>query len=295
MDHMIKDIYHPADTRETLPLPIPLRYFEAEPSWRIDWPVFTVRDADERLHNEDDVAVRFDDFATEYWRHGRAHRDGGLPAIFIQETTATELILGSGVRADSPDFLCLLPNTEICCFDGLIHSVKNAALVNHGDSDTFRMEYWCRGRRHCADGVAVETAHEKLWYYHGLLHRADGPACTQTTRRSVRSTCYWYGRKLSFDAMLDDDFPADEPPPLLVLHALSNSESCPDFADGKVVNMIARTCKLMPELALLSSGVADSDWGGFKLRILEFLFDQEKYRARIEDTAPLPDGFSEEP
>ena len=294
MDDTIKDIYHPANTKEKLPLPLPMRYFEAEPSWRSELPDKEHRDGDERLHREGGLAIQFKDGATEYWRHGRAHREGGLPAIHIQESTAIVLPFDSGMRNDSPIVLSLLPNSEICCYDGLIHSVKNAAIENHADSDSYRVEYWCRGRRHCADGFAVKTSREELWYYHGLLHREDGPACILKSRQGEQFTCYWYGRKLAFDESLDDDFPVDEPPPLLVLYALLYSESHPDLDDGKVLAMIARTWELMPELALLAHHVDDSDWAVFKSTIREFLFDRETHQNRIVDTNPLPAGFSED-
>jgi hypothetical protein len=294
MDHTTNAIYHPANTRETLPLPLALRYFESEPCWRTEPPRFALRDSDERLHCDDGVAVQFEDFATEYWRHGRAHREDGLPAIYIQGSTAIELPLVSGARDINHGSLRLAPNTEICCVDGLIHSDDGAAIVNHGDSDTFRMEYWCRGRRHCADGVAVETSMEKIWFYHGLVHREDGPAYMLDSRLGELFVCYWYGRRFSFDKPLDYDFPADEPPPLLILHALAYSDSCPDFENVLVASMIARACELMPELSLLSGGVEDSEWESFRTTIWTFLHEPEKYQMRASDTLPLPAGIGED-
>ena len=288
------NIHHPANTCEKLPLPRPLRYFEAEPDWYPESPSLEVRDSNGRLHNEHEVAIRFADGATGYWRHGRAHRDNGKPAIYITEVNSVQLFLESATRDPDLDCVYLLPHSEIRCVDGLIHNDFGAAIVNHGDETTYCMEYWCRGRRHCADGPAVQTSNQELWYYHGLLHREDGPAFKSKTRNGAELACYWYGRKLAFDEWLDEDFPADEPPPLLVLHALANSESGPDFDDEKVVSMIARTCKLMPELNLLAYGVGVFDWEMFKGRIQTFLHEPAKYRWPNSDTLALPEGIGDD-
>lgn len=294
MDHTNNPIYHPANTRETLPLPLAMRYFEAEPCWRNELPTKALRNADERLHCDDDFAVLFEDCAFEYWCNGRAHRSNGLPAIHITETTAIELPLGSSVRDITPDTLRLSPHSDICCVDGLIHCDDGAAIVNHGDEDTNCMEYWCRGRRHRSDGPAVETMQETLWYYHGLLHCEDGPAYTVTSRHSEEHACYWYGRKLSFDESLDDDFPSDEPPPLLVLHALANSESCPDLEDDRVVSMIGRASAVMPELAVLACVVDDATWEPMRAAVWTFLHEPESYSSQACLVIPLPDGIGED-
>lgn len=294
MDHTDNPIYHPANTSETLPLPLALRYFEAEPCWRSEAPEFALRDADERLHCDDGVAVQFEDGATEYWWHGRAHRERGLPAIYITDTNAIELPLGSSERYIVPDALRLNPGSEICCVDGLIHCDDGAAICNHGDEDTYCMEYWFRGRRHCSNGPAVETMEWELWYYHGLLHREDGPACKAKRRKGSKHTCYWYGRKLAFDEPLAYDFPTDEPPPALVLHALAHSEFCPDFEDERVVSMIWRASTAMPELAVLVGVIDDATWESIRAAVWTFLHEPEKYRSQTSDTIPLPDGIGED-
>jgi hypothetical protein len=135
---------------------------------------------------------------------------------------------------------------------------------------------------------------EKLWYYHGLLHREDGPAYMVNSRYGGEHTCYWYGRKLAFDEPLDYDFPADEPPPVLLLHALAHSQSCPDLDDDHVASMIGRASELMPELSVLSGGIDDSAWEPVRLTVWTFLHEPEKYRAQTCDTLPLPDGIGDD-
>ena len=294
MSNTSYNIYHPANTCEKLPLPLPLRYFEAEPGCYPERPSDEKRDADGRLHSENDFAICFADGAYEYWRHGRANRDNGLPAIYVSKSNAVELLLESASREEELDCVRLLPGAEIRCVDGLIHNDSGPAIVHHVDEHTYSYEYWCRGRRHCDDGAAIRTSSFELWCYHGLLHRADGPAFKSKKGKDSELTCYWYGRKLAFDESLDDDFPADEPPPLLVLHALANSESCPYFDDEKVVNMIARTFKLMPELNFLAEGVGVFDWEMFKGRVRIFLDEPAKYQWPNSDTLALPEGFGDD-
>lgn len=293
MSNTITDIRRPSNTKEVLPLPLPLRYFEAEP-WRGEnQPLYAIRDEDERLHCDDGVAVRFEDFGTEYWRHGRVHRDGDRPALYIEYSNSIELPLGSAVREEESSLVTLAPGSEVYCVDGVIHREGGAAIVNHGGADTYVMEYWCRGRRHCSDGPAVTAASVQLWYYHGLLHREDGPACIRSD--IAESTCYWYGRALSFDAGLSEDFPVDEPPALLVLHALATSEWCPDLQDIGISQMVARACTLMPALGLMKADMEPSAWELFRKAIEHYLRDPSRGAATSPDSLPLPDGFAEEP
>ncbi|EHL24145.1 hypothetical protein KYG_04175 [Acidovorax sp. NO-1] len=287
-----KNIYRPSNTKEMLPLPPPLRYFEAEP-WRGEnKPVYAKRDLDERLHCDDGVALRFVD-SSEYWRHGRVHKDGDRPALYIGDSNAVELTLGSAIRGDDGDSLYLAPSSEVYCVDGVIHRERGAAIVNHGDAESFCMEYWHRGRRHCADGVAVQTKYVQLWYYHGLLHREDGPACIRSDFEEA--TCYWYGRALSFDDGLVDDFPIDEPPSKLILHALALAQWCPDTEDHRVTQLVARACELMPELNLVRSDLDESEWLVFRNAINDYLRDPVEYVSRASDSFSLPDGLVEEP
>lgn len=294
MDHTNNPIYHPANTRETLPLPLRLRYFESEPCSLTEIPQFALRDADERLHCDDGVAVQFEDGATGYWRNGRAHRENGLPALYITDTNAIQLPLGSGERGNVPDVLQLNPGAEICCVDGLIHCDDGAAIRNHGDEDTYCMEYWCHGRRHRSNGPAVETMRGELWYYHGLIHREDGPACKANHRHGSEHTCYWYGRKLAFDELLAENFPTDEPPPVLVLHALANSESCPDLEDDRVVSLIGRASAVMPELAVLAGVMDEATWEPIRAAVWTFIHEPEKFLTQSSNVIPLPDGIGED-
>jgi hypothetical protein len=292
MSNVITDIRRPPNTKEVLPLPLPLRYFEAEP-WRGEGqPLYAIRDDDERLHCDDEVAVRFEDFGSEYWRHGRVHRDGDKPALYIEYSNSVQLALGSAVREDECSLVKLVPGSEVYCVDGVIHREGGAAIVNHGGADTYLMEYWHRGRRHCSYAPAVTTAYVQLWYYHGLLHREDGPACIRSD--PAESTCYWYGRALSFDAGLSEDFPFDEPPALLVLHALASSEWCPGLEDFGISQLVSRACALMPELSLMKADMEMPEWEMFRKAIDAYLRGPSTCSSTPSDSLTLPDGLIEE-
>ena len=291
MDKQIHDIFHPRNTKKKLPLPQPVRYFEAEP-FRSETPRREVRGPDGRLHNTRDYAVLYEDGAVEWWQNGRAHTDDDSPAIYVGPSTATRIKMGSGIRGHSHDLLHLYNDDKIWCVDGPIHREGAPAIENYGTSD--RREYWCEGRRHHATEPAVTESRRRTWYYHGLIHREDKPAVLVDWSYGVESVCYWYGQRLAFDATLDKDFPVGEPPPMLVLHALANSSTCPDLDDARVVALLARASELMPELNCLSGSVQDSDWEQFRLTVCTFLGDPVAYRSQGCDTLPLPDGVGEE-
>ena len=291
MDKQTHDIFHPRNTKKKLPLPQPVRYFEAEP-FRRETPCREVRGPDGRLHNTKDYAVRFEDGAVEWWQNGRAHTDDDSPAIYVGQSTATRVEMGSGIRGCGGERLCLSNDDRVWCVDGLIHRDGGPAIENYGTSD--RREYWCAGRRHHATEPAVTECGLKTWYYHGLIHREDKPAVVVDWSYCVESVCYWYGQKLAFDATLDESFPVDEPPPMLVLHALANSSTCPDLGDVRVAALLARACELMPELNFLYGSVQGSDWEQLRLTVCTFLDDPVKYRLQASDTLPLPDGIGED-
>lgn len=291
MDKQTRDIFHPRNAKKKLPLPQPVRYFEAEP-FRRETPRREVRGPDGRLHNTRDYAVLFEDGAVEWWQNGRAHTDDDSPAIYVGQSTATHIEMGSGIRGCDCDRLCLSNDDRVWCVDGLIHRDGGPAIENYGTSD--RREYWCAGRRHHATEPAVTECGSKTWYYHGLIHRENKPAVVVDWSYGVESVCYWYGQKLAFDATLDESFPVDEPPQMLVLHALANSSTCPDLGDARVAALLARACELMPELNFLSGSGQDSDWEQLRLTVCTFLDDPVKYRLRASDTLPLPDGIGED-
>lgn len=293
MDNQTHDIFHPRNTRRKLPLPQPVRYFEAEPiRSRSATPVREVRGPNGRLHNTLDYAVMFEDGAVEWWQNGRAHTDDDSPAIYVGKSTAVSIVMSTGLQGYGFGRLCLSDNDRVWCVDGLIHRNGGPAIDNYGTSD--RREYWCDGRRHHATEPAVTEHGSKTWYYHGLIHREDKPAVVVDWGHVVVSVCYWYGQQLAFDRTLDESFPVDEPPPMLVLHALANSSNWPDFDDARIVALLSRAYELMPELDFLFGSIDNSDWEQIRLMVCSFLDDPEKYRSQTIDTIPLPDGVGED-
>lgn len=284
----VQDIYFPNNRGKSLVLPIPSRYFEAEP-WRNSAREIELRDVDERLHGDGVPAVRFDDGGEEWWWHGRAHKDGDEPAIQISVSNTVSVDIGRSSNGGGKERLRLLENTVVWCCDGLIHRDEGAAIQNHGDEDSYRLEFWCRGRRHNSSGAAYINSEEKRWYYHGLLHREDGPAVQPMMTNNKFGDWFWYGHLLEFGYRLDKDFPFDEPPPEFFLSALADSWTGPNLEFAAVAHVIEMCCAAMPKLRiLLEICNPQTDWERISQEIRDFLANSGKPCESVGEVYALP-------
>lgn len=283
-------IFHPSNRHEPVLLPYPLRYFETEVT-RPELPYPERRDDDYRLHAANKPAVLFEDGGEEWWRHGRAHREGDEPAIYISDSNKAAIAVAFGMSDGQTEHVLLPANTEIWCKDGLIHRDDGAAIQNHGDELDNRLEFWCRGRRHNAMAPALITSKESRWYYHGLLHREDGPAFELTTSGgSLIREWYWYGDMLDFNHRLSEEFPIKEPLTEFILGALADSRLPPDLAHPGVAKLIDRCCVEMPDLRLLISGLdVLVDWDAIRTRVARFIANPVSFMNEQAATLPLPD------
>lgn len=286
----LKSIFHPSNEHWQVCLPYPLRHFETELK-RTVFPSDEFRDDDYRLHASQKPAVLFEDGGKEWWRHGRAHRPGDEPAIYISASNRVAFSVALGTSDGQAEHIVLRANTTIWCKDGLIHRDDGAAIQNHEEEPDNRSEFWCRGRRHNPTGPAVITPKDRRWYYHGLLHREDGPAWElNMSGGDVIREWYWYGDMLDFNHRLSEEFPIEDPSTEFILGALADSRLPPNLDHPGVAELIDRCCVEMPDLRLLISGLDDLfDWDAIRARVARFIANPVSLMNEQAATLPLPD------
>lgn len=289
------------DRANGLKLPPALRYFEAEPV-RFQKTLYESRDSDGRLHSERGYAVSLDDGTEEYWRHGHAHSVDDWPAIIVGQSSEVWLSVPSGLNLPLPDELVLKPDARVWCEDGLIHRVGDAAIELSPGLFNYQ-EYWCRGRRHRANGPAVIKA-EHTWYYHGLIHRADGPAVEHPhATLDYRGDWVWYGDLFSTpEGLYAQDFPFHEPPAEFYMTALASMQAPPQLnptAEGIVVTRIGQ---LMTDFPMRWSLREVCGWAEIRRSLIAFneaiaqgcTAKSRGVRDAADDVIPLPEGVGDE-
>lgn len=292
------DIFRPSSIDRELKLPPAVRYFQAEPV-RFQVPLYESRDEFGRLHNDDWFAYGLDDWTEEWWRHGHAHSVDDRPAISLGESSELSFWVPSGLSDfPSPDRIDLERDARVWCEDGLIHrDGKPAIELSRGASGC--KEYWWKGRRHRVGGPAV-VEREHTWYYHGLIHRHDGPAVSYPQAHSVLfGDWLWYGEMFSTMRGLGSaDFPFHEPPPKFYMTALVSFLTTPELHPNSVDVIVNRIATLMPEFPALWFVRESCDWQEIRRALAICLETHTKIAVKTKvrrkrkpkiDTLPLPD------
>jgi|GEM_PF-5210739 len=301
MEAAFTNINRPSGIDRNLKLPPALRYFEAEPV-RFEETLHESRDSDGRLHSEQGYAVLLDDGTEECWRHGHAHSVDDWPAIIVGRSSEVWVSVPSVSNVPFPDELVLKPDARLWCDDGLIHRDGSAAVELSPGLFNYQ-EYWCRGRRHRANGPAVIKA-EHTWYYHGLVHRSDGPAVVYP--EATLDYCgdwVWYGVLFcTHEGLYIQDFPFHEPPPKFYLTALTSMQAPPQFTPTAEGIVVSRIGELMPDFPLLWGLREVCGWDEIRRSLVSFseahapgcTANLQGMLDAADDVLPLPSGVGDE-
>lgn len=130
--------------------------------WHTDYETKTGK-----LHRNGDKPARiWEDGRKEWFKNDERHRDGDSPAIDEFNDDGTFL--------------------REYYFQGQLHRDNDLPAVVRYDGNTRTREYLTLGVRHRVGRPAYFELHkdsgivEKRWYFHGFLHREDGPAVEMT-------------------------------------------------------------------------------------------------------------------
>jgi hypothetical protein len=122
-------------------------------------------DADKLTHFDTGPAIIHADGSTEWWRHGKRHRDNSLPAVEYASGTKEYYVNNLNHRADGPAVIRSCGDT-LWYFEGKLH-------------------------REGAPAVTLINGTTK-WYYMGNLHREDGPAIERKSPINGKAIVAWH-------------------------------------------------------------------------------------------------------
>lgn len=239
-----RQIWEPQDHPRKLKLPDKMKVFHPLAIQRPGIPVPKTRGG--KFHCDSGPAVEFPGGDREWWLNGELHRDGDEPAIEIVDSGSKTMwpYPMSGFRA--VQFFRLLPGAKVWAKDGYAHRDEGPTVNMPITAEERYLEYWREGRLHNATGPAVVSRSFEVYYYHGLPHRADGPAELLEDGAVQRRNWFWYGQLLVGMGEVVPSFPFNDPPVEYLLKALLDA----NFSDRLVefLSLISkRVGALMPD------------------------------------------------